>query len=65
MTSEVRVPCPSYDLASDGAALRMAVSGAEVAFRASGALWIEDVRALVIADLHLEKGSSYAARGHR
>ncbi len=63
MTSEVRVPCPSYDLASDGAALRMAVSGAEVAFRASGALWIEDVRALVIADLHLEKGSSYAARG--
>ena len=51
------------DLAEGGAALRMSLSGAEVAFRASGALWIEAERALVIADLHLEKGSAYAARG--
>jgi hypothetical protein len=29
----------------------------------SGALWLEDERTLVVADLHLEKGSSYAARG--
>jgi hypothetical protein len=58
-----RVPCPAYDLASDGAAVRMGVGGAEVAFRASGALWIEAEQALVIADLHLEKGSAYAARG--
>jgi DNA ligase-associated metallophosphoesterase len=41
----------------------MAVAGAELAFRASGALWIEAERALVVADLHLEKGSAYAARG--
>ena len=29
----------------------------------SGALWIEAERTLVCADLHLEKGSAYAARG--
>jgi len=63
MNAWSRVAGPAYDLASDGAALRMAVAGAEVAFRASGALWIEGVQALVIADLHLEKGSAYAARG--
>lgn len=43
--------------------LRTQVAGTEVAFRASGALWIEAERMLVVADLHLEKGSSYAARG--
>ncbi len=63
MNAWARLPCPAYDLAADGAALRMAVSGAEVAFRVSGALWIEAEQALVIADLHLEKGSAYAARG--
>ncbi|RAK65039.1 ligase-associated DNA damage response endonuclease PdeM [Phenylobacterium kunshanense] len=31
--------------------------------RASGALWLASERALVVADLHLEKGSAYAARG--
>ena len=39
------------------------VSGADVLMRASGALWLAAERALVVADLHLEKGSSYAARG--
>lgn len=29
----------------------------------SGALWLPDERTLVVADLHLEKGSAYAARG--
>jgi len=58
-----RLPSPAYDLTADGAALRMTLAGAEVAFRASGALWIEAEQALVIADLHLEKGSAYAARG--
>jgi DNA ligase-associated metallophosphoesterase len=29
----------------------------------SGALWLPDERTLVVADLHLEKGSSFAARG--
>lgn len=31
--------------------------------RPSGALWLEEVRALCVADLHLEKGSAYAVRG--
>ncbi len=29
----------------------------------SGALWLPAERALLVADLHLEKGSAYAARG--
>ncbi|MDO8378072.1 ligase-associated DNA damage response endonuclease PdeM [Phenylobacterium sp.] len=43
--------------------LRTTLSGAAVTFRASGALWIEAQAMLVVADLHLEKGSAYAARG--
>jgi DNA ligase-associated metallophosphoesterase len=39
------------------------VSGVEVMLRPSGAMWLEAARTLVVADLHLEKGSSYAARG--
>ena len=31
--------------------------------RPSGAVWIEAERTLIVADLHLEKGSAYAARG--
>ena len=41
----------------------MAVNGAQVLMRPSGALWLEGEGALVVADLHLEKGSAYAARG--
>jgi uncharacterized protein len=29
----------------------------------TGALWLPDARALLVADLHLEKASAYAARG--
>jgi hypothetical protein len=43
--------------------LRIRLMAAEVTLRASGALWLEAERTLVVADLHLEKGSSYAARG--
>ena len=39
------------------------VNGTECALRCSGALWIATERTLVAADLHLEKGSAYAARG--
>lgn len=39
------------------------ISGVPVALRPSGALWVEDVRALVVADLHFEKGSAFASRG--
>jgi hypothetical protein len=43
--------------------LRLSLAGREAMLRASGALWLEAEGALVVADLHLEKGSSYAARG--
>ncbi|WP_374470976.1 ligase-associated DNA damage response endonuclease PdeM [Phenylobacterium sp.] len=53
-----------YDFAnSPCGALRTRVGRAEVMLRPSGAMWIEAARTLVVADLHLEKGSSYAARG--
>ena len=49
--------------ASPCGGLATRIAGAEVVLRASGALWIEAARMLVVADLHLEKGSAYAARG--
>lgn len=46
-----------------GGALCLSLGAAEAILRASGALWLEAERALICADLHLEKGSAYAARG--
>lgn len=42
--------------------LRVALANVEVMLRWSGALWLERERTLIVADLHFEKGSSYAAR---
>ncbi|MGH7025267.1 MAG: ligase-associated DNA damage response endonuclease PdeM [Caulobacteraceae bacterium] len=39
------------------------MAGTEVMARPSGALWLEGLAALVIADAHFEKGSAFAARG--
>jgi len=47
-------PCGSH---------RTEIAGVGAALRPSGALWLEDARALVVADLHFEKGSSFARRG--
>ena len=63
MSAAARARAPAYDVAAEGAAVRLTVSGAELRMRASGALWLHAERALVAADLHLEKGSAYAARG--
>jgi hypothetical protein len=53
-----------YDFAPAlGGGLAVRVAGAHLQLRASGALWLEAERVLVVADLHLEKGSAYAARG--
>lgn len=41
----------------------IALAGEEFLADCSGALWHAGERALLLADLHLEKGSSYAARG--
>jgi hypothetical protein len=46
-----------------GEGVGLAVAGLAVRMRPSGALWLEDARTLILADLHLEKGSAYAARG--
>ncbi len=43
--------------------LCLRVAGASVVLRAAGALWIETHAALIVADLHLEKGSFFAGRG--
>ena len=44
-------------------ALAFELAGVEALLRPSGALWLAAERALIVADLHLEKGSAYAARG--
>jgi DNA ligase-associated metallophosphoesterase len=44
-------------------ATHVAVSGVDFLADASGALLWEDERLLVVSDLHLEKGSSFATRG--
>ena len=55
---------PAYDFApGGGGALRIRLAGAEAHLRPSGALWLAAEAALVAGDLHLEKGSAYAARG--
>jgi DNA ligase-associated metallophosphoesterase len=54
----------AYDFAAQPCgSLRVGLVASEVMLRASGALWLAREGALVVADLHLEKGSSYAARG--
>lgn len=49
------------DIAEDDASFGLA--GATLTPDVSGALWWAAERTLVVSDLHLEKGSSYAARG--
>lgn len=54
-------PAPAFR--SAGAGLRFEIAGVEAEATAEGALWIEAARMLVVSDLHLEKGSSFAVRG--
>jgi DNA ligase-associated metallophosphoesterase len=48
---------------SDCGGLHMAVANAMVLLRPSGAMWLEAARALIVADLHFEKGSFFAKHG--
>ena len=43
--------------------LRVHIEGEPCVLRGSGALWVLNHRTLIAADLHLEKGSAFAARG--
>jgi DNA ligase-associated metallophosphoesterase len=66
VTASPKAPeiAPHYDFAvSPCGSLRLGMAAGEVMLRASGALWLGREGALVVADLHLEKGSAYAARG--
>ncbi|HEY1224606.1 MAG TPA: ligase-associated DNA damage response endonuclease PdeM [Brevundimonas sp.] len=45
------------------AGLRVRINGEVCVLRCSGALWVEAARTLIASDLHLEKGSAFAARG--
>lgn len=49
--------------ASPCGGLAIAINGEMTVLRASGAMWLPDHRALIVADLHFEKGSAYARRG--
>ena len=49
--------------AGEPAPALIAVAGVALEAFAEGALWWADERMLVVADLHLEKGSSFARRG--
>ncbi|MFZ5670806.1 MAG: ligase-associated DNA damage response endonuclease PdeM [Pseudomonadota bacterium] len=53
---------PRFSLSPCGG-LAVAVNGEAAVLRASGALLLPAHGALVVADLHFEKGSAYAARG--
>lgn len=60
----MNAPAYLYDFAVEPCgSLRTAVRGADVMLRCSGAMWLKAELTLVVADLHLEKGSSYASRG--
>jgi DNA ligase-associated metallophosphoesterase len=52
-------PSPTHDPGT----VRLAFHGAELVAEPSGALWWPATGTLIVADLHLEKGSSYARRG--
>ena len=43
--------------------LRVSIEGEPCVLRCSGALWVINHKTLIAADLHLEKGSAFAARG--
>ena len=49
--------------AANCGSLAMPLGHGAARLRPSGALWLEETRALCVADLHLEKGSAYARRG--
>jgi len=60
----VSAPLPAYDYAPSGCGgLEITLAGVRIVMRASGAVWFPQERLLAAADLHLEKGSAYAARG--
>lgn len=58
-----RAPLRAPPLAIVGANVEMRLGDTLVAAMPEGALWIADAKTLIVSDLHLEKGSSFAVRG--
>jgi len=54
----MRVPSPQSETAG-----RLTLNGVELFAEPSGVLWWPAAATLIVADLHLEKGTSYATRG--
>lgn len=54
-------PPPLVALEAGAATLKLA--GIAIAAQPCGALWLSESRTLIVSDLHLEKGSSFAVRG--
>jgi DNA ligase-associated metallophosphoesterase len=57
------VPTPSQAQPQQTASTEIYVAGVRLVADCEGALYWPDEGALIVADLHLEKGSSYATRG--
>jgi DNA ligase-associated metallophosphoesterase len=53
----------ALETSGDGVSLRIA--GLRVTALPEGALWLAEREALVVSDLHLEKGTAFARAGHR
>ena len=64
-TPSFRRLCPAMTITAVDVANRspLNVAGIDLVADLSGALFWEEQRLLVVSDLHLEKGSSFAARG--
>jgi DNA ligase-associated metallophosphoesterase len=63
MSSDARAPLAASGDSAPPAATQVAVAGAAFVGDPAGALYWPEPGLLAIADLHLEKGSSFAARG--
>jgi DNA ligase-associated metallophosphoesterase len=59
----VKAERAAREVAGDSPATLVAVAGVVLEALPAGAVWWADERLLVVADLHLEKGSSFARRG--
>lgn len=59
----LKAPAPKAAFETAGAGLKFTLAGVETVALGEGALWIENSATLVVSDLHLEKGSSFAVRG--
>lgn len=61
----MNAPAPPFGFVADSpcGGVAAAINGTPAVLRHAGALWLEAQGALVVADLHFEKGSAYARRG--